>query len=407
MKGLVRSKGFSLFIAAMAAMPPLSIDLILPALVLMAGALGASPARVGLAISLFLLGFASSQLVLGPLSDRVGRRPVLLGSCLLFAAAGLGCALAGSLPVLLALRLAQGVAAGGCNVVIFAVVRDLFEGDEVRRKLATANALLGLAPMAAPALGALLLGAFGWRGMFAALGGGGLLLLAACALLLEESIGGRRRRVGAGQLARGYLEVLAARPVLGCTLVAGLSFGMLQAHVIGSSVLFMSFLHLSPRAYALVFSVIASGQILGALASGQFARLGYDHVRTLLAGILLGLTGSLVFLALGMAGRLSVATAAPALFLVTTALGLITPTAAHGVLAPMARMAGTASAVLGCIRMSGGALASALVSLTTHGTPAGMAGVMLVCSGGALAVWMLFLKPSGAREADPGVSLEA
>ncbi|NTV74552.1 MAG: multidrug effflux MFS transporter [Holophaga sp.] len=386
-----KPKGFSLFIAAMAALPPLSIDMILPAIVLMAGALGAPPARVGLAISLFLLGFASSQLVLGPLSDRVGRRPVLLASVFLFAAAGLGCACAGTLPVLLGLRLVQGIAAGGCNVIIFAVVRDLFDGEEVRAKLASANAIMGLAPMAAPAIGAFMLGWVGWRGMFAVLGIGGLLLLAACALLLEESIGANRRRVGVGQLARGYLEVLSVRPVLGCAIVSGLSFGLLQAHVIGSSFLFMGYLHLTPRAYALVFSMIASGQILGAVAAGLCAKRGFGHVRTLLAGICMGVGGSLVLLALAVSGRLSVATAMPTLLVVTTALGLITPTAAHGVLAPMAKLAGTASAVLGCVRMSGGALASALVSLLTNGTPAGMIAVMLLCSGGALAVWVGFL----------------
>lgn len=374
-------------------MPPLSIDMILPAIVMIAAALGAPAAKVGLAISLFLLGFASSQLVLGPLSDRVGRRPVMLASCALFALSGLGCAVAGSLNLLLALRLVQGLAAGGCNVTIFAVVRDLFEGSEVRSKLASANAIMGLAPMAAPGIGAFLLGWVGWRGLFGLLGIGGVLLLGASALLLEESIGANRRRVGVAQLVRGYLEVLSMREVLGCAIVSGLTFGLLQAYVIGSSFLFMGQLHLSPRAYALVFSVIASGQILGAVAAGMCGRRGMDHPRTLLFGIFMGVGGSLVFLTLEAAGRLSVATALPTLFVVTSSLGLITPTAAHGVLAPMAKLAGTASAVLGCVRMSGGALASALVSMASGTSAAGMTAVMLLCSGGALVVWLVFLGP--------------
>lgn len=400
MKLSKHSPWFSLFVAAMAALPPLSIDMILPAIVLLASRLGSTPGRAGLSISLFLLGFALSQLVLGPISDRHGRRPVLLVSCALFAGGGLGCACSGSMGLLLAMRLLQGIGAGGCNVVIFAIVRDLFEGAEVRSKLASANAILGLAPMAAPGLGALMLGFCGWRGLFAVLAGAGLLLLAVCALSVEESIGPNRRTVGAGQLARGYLEVLSVRPVLGCVLIAGLTFGLLQAYVLGSSFLFLDYLHLSTRAYAAAFSVIASGQVWGALAAGRCASRGISSAKTLRAGICMGLAGSLILLALGLAGRISVATAVPTLLVVTTALGLITPTAAHGALAPMARVAGTASALLGCLRMAGGALASALVSLFTGGTPAAMTVVMLLFAGLALVCWQLLVGPADGLAAE-------
>ncbi|HWQ08779.1 MAG TPA: MFS transporter, partial [Holophaga sp.] len=187
---------------------------------------------------------------------------------------GLGGAAARSIPLLLAMRLVQGIGAGGCNVIIFAVVRDLFDGAVVRAKLASANAIMGLAPMIAPSLGALMLGLCGWRGLFALLGAGGLALLVSCAMAMEESIGGRRNRVGARELALGYGRVLAVRPVLGCAVIAGLSFGFLQAYVIGSSFLFLGFLHLTPRTYALVFAAIASGQIWGALAAGRCAAHG-------------------------------------------------------------------------------------------------------------------------------------
>ena len=387
------SPAFTVIIAGMVALPPLSIDMILPAIPAIAIALGGAPARAGLAISLFLLGFALSQLVLGPVSDRTGRRPVLLASCALFAAAGLGCSLVSALGPLLALRLVQGVGAGGCSVIIFAIVRDLFEGAEVRSKLAAANAIMGLAPMLAPSLGALLLGLCGWRGLFAFLAVGGIAVLAAAAFLVEESIGANRRRASPAQLARGYLGVLSSGPVAGCAIVSGLSFGLLQAYVIGSSFLFLGFLHLTPRAYALVFALIGSGHVWGALAAGRAAKRGISHEKTLLAGIGMGLAGSLALLGLGLAGLVSVRTAIPALLIVTTALGLITPTAAHGVLAPMPRAAGTASAVLGCVRMTGGAIASALVSLSTRGTPGAMTAVMLSFSTAALVTWVLLVRP--------------
>jgi MFS transporter, DHA1 family, multidrug resistance protein len=388
-----RSSLFTLLVAAMVALPPLSIDMVLPALPSIASSLRAPLGSAGLAISLFLAGFAISQLVLGPLSDRLGRRPVLLASCAAFSAAGIGAAFAGSVPGLLACRLVQGTGAGGCMVVVFAVVRDLFEGDEVRSRLATANAIMGIAPMVAPTIGALFLSFTGWRGLFAFLGAGGAVLLLGCGLRLEESIGENRRRVGASELAAGYRSVLSVRPVLGCALVAGLTFGLLQAYVVGSSFLFLGVLHLSPRAYALVFAAVASGQIWGATGAAALARRGVSHVTVLLGGILLGLSGSGILLLLAALGRLRVASAIPTLLLVTTALGLVTPTAAHGVLAPMPHVAGTASAVLGFVRMSGGALASALVALSSAGSPKAMAVLMLLFASGALVTWVAAVAP--------------
>jgi DHA1 family bicyclomycin/chloramphenicol resistance-like MFS transporter len=387
---------FTLVIAGMVALPPLSIDMILPAIPSIAAGLGTGPARAGLAISLFLLGFALSQVVLGPASDRVGRRPVLLASCALFSAGGLGCSLAGSTALLFTLRLVQGLGAGGCSVIIFAIVRDLFEGSEVRSKLASANAIMGIAPMIAPSIGALLLAWFSWRGLFTFLAAGGLALLLGTSLLVEESIGPNRRRVGARQLAAGYLRVLSVRSVAGCTLVSSLSFGLLQSFVIGSSFLFLEFLRVTPRAYGLAFAAISSGIVWGSLAAGRCAARGVSYQRTLLAGILMGITGSLVLLALHLAGAITVWTAIGSLLFITTALGLINPTAAHGVLEPMAQVAGTASAVLGCVRMAGGAAASALVSLSTNGSPGAMIAVMLLCSLGALAAWITMVRPSAA-----------
>lgn len=390
---------FTVLVAAMVALPPLSIDMVLPAIPTIGVELGGGAARAGLAISLFLIGFALSQLVLGPVSDRVGRRPVLLLSCVLFAGGGAGCAFAGSVRLLLALRLVQGIGAGGCTATIFAVVRDLFEGAAVRSKLAAANAIMGLAPMVAPSLGALMLGLFGWRGLFAFLGAGGVALLVSCFFAVEESIGDNRRRVGAGQLALGYARVLSVRSVLGCAVISGLSFGFLQAYVIGSSFLFLGYLHLAPKVYALVFAVIASGQIWGAIAAGRCAARGVSYQTTVLVGILMGLGGSLLFLVLGLMNAVSVPTAIPTLLIVTTSLGLITPTAAHGVLAPMPHVAGTASAVLGFVRMSGGALASALVALSTKGSPEAMTAVMIGFSAAALATWVALVRPRAAEGA--------
>ena len=128
MRLLPQSFAFTVFIAALAALPPLSIDMGLPAMDRIGQALDAPPSRTGLTLSLFMVGFAFAQLAVGPVSDRFGRRPPLIATCALFALSGLLCGFAGSIGGLLFWRLVQGAGAGGATVLAFAMVRDLFEG---------------------------------------------------------------------------------------------------------------------------------------------------------------------------------------------------------------------------------------------------------------------------------------
>jgi DHA1 family bicyclomycin/chloramphenicol resistance-like MFS transporter len=164
------SVAFTLLIGALAALPPLSIDLGLPALTLLQASLGATPTGAALTLSLFLAGFGASQLVMGPLSDRYGRRPVMLTGMVLYAASGLGCALAPSIEVLLALRLLEGVGAAGGTTLAMAMVRDCFEGQAGRIKMSQVTMVITIAPIIAPTLGGLLLLAFdSWRVIYATL----------------------------------------------------------------------------------------------------------------------------------------------------------------------------------------------------------------------------------------------
>lgn len=181
-----RTRGLTALIAALTALPALSIDMGLPALPDLADAFGAGAGHAQLSIGLFLVGFAAAQLGCGPASDRFGRRPVLLAGLGLFAAAGLGCALAPSLPALLASRVLQGVGACAGTVLARAVIRDLFSGEAAAAKLSQATAIMALGPVLAPAVGAAVLAAFGWRAIFVVLGLGGLALFLAVASGLAE-----------------------------------------------------------------------------------------------------------------------------------------------------------------------------------------------------------------------------
>lgn len=148
------SVGFTLLLGALSMLPPFSIDMGLPALSIMAQSLGTTSAGASLSLSVFMLGFALAPLCYGPLSDRYGRRPLLLVGCAVFVAAGVGCAASGSLPILLFWRFIQGAGAGAGFVLVLAVIRDTFEGAAARARLSYVTLVMGVAPMVAPKIGA-------------------------------------------------------------------------------------------------------------------------------------------------------------------------------------------------------------------------------------------------------------
>src|SRR3979490_662955 len=142
-------------------------------------ALRVAPARAGLMMSLFMVGFAIAPLFYGPASDRYGRKPIVVFACMLFVIAGIGCALAQSLPTLLMWRVVQGAGAGASMTIALAIIRDLFEGQAARTKLSYVTIATMIVPMIAPTAGAALLAFGGWRVIHAVLAGVGLLLLLA------------------------------------------------------------------------------------------------------------------------------------------------------------------------------------------------------------------------------------
>ena len=181
------SAAFTLLLAGLAALPPLGIDMNLPALAQIGRDLHAPAAQTGLTLSLFLLGYAAAQLLFGPLSDRFGRRGPLFAGCLLFTLGALGAATAPGITALLAWRVVQGAGAGAGSVMAFAVVRDLFSGTAARVKLAYVNAVMNVAPMVGPTFGSLMLPVTGWRPIFGVQAAAGVLLVLAVLLAFVES----------------------------------------------------------------------------------------------------------------------------------------------------------------------------------------------------------------------------
>lgn len=358
-----QSAAFAVLLAGLAAMAPISTDIALPAYAATATALGTTQATVAINLSLFMMGYAVGPLVYGPLSERFGRRPVLISGLALYVLAAIVCAMTSSIGGLLTARLVQGIAASSASVLVFAIVRDLFEGVEARKKLSLVMIILGLMPLIGPTVGAVVLAAFGWRSVYAAMAVAGLLLLVGVIFGVAETIRSRNPdALAPRQLLAGYTEVASHPAAMGYSLVGALCFGVLFAFIAGSPMLFMEVMGISPTTYGYLFAVPIFGMILGPMLAGRLTSRGINDYRIMAAGfavILVAVAG------LGIVTSVAKPAAAPVLALLLLCnfgIGLILPNASHRALQPMPHLAGFASAVLNSTQMLTGAVISGLVA---------------------------------------------
>jgi MFS transporter, DHA1 family, multidrug resistance protein len=393
-----RSLGFTLLLGALAALPALSIDLGLPALPAIGAAFDAAPDETGMTLSLFMLGFALAQLAFGPPSDRFGRKPMLLIGCVLFTIAGIVCTLAGQMAHLIIARFVQGAGAGAGTVLALAIIRDNFEGAEARARISYVSVVLGVAPIVAPSVGAVLVAAGGWRAIYAALALAGVPLCAAVAFAVPES------RVASRSARPGYAALLSDAALVGPALVYALSFGGLFAYVSGSPALLIEGYGVSPTSYGLLFACTASGIISGAAFNGWMSGKSTRAETGLSVGLFLA-AATAVCLAWLFAGaaRPALALAMPLLVANTFSVGLILPNAIHLAMNARPTQAGAASALVGFLQMATGAAASGMVGVLQSGWGAGamtwaMAGFAII----SLLSWLCIEQIRGiARAARP------
>ncbi len=379
--------GFTLLLGLLAALPALSIDISQPTLLSLQAEFLASPRTIGLTLTLFMIGFAAGQFGAGPLSDHYGRRPVLLTALACYSLTALGCALAGTAEALLALRLLQGAAAGGCAVLAFAMIRDLFVGDAARAKRSYVTIVFGLAPMLAPSVGAWMLDQWGWRPIYLALCVSGLLLLAVVMTGVAESRLAPSTTSLRPRLRSAYLRVLSDRRFSALCAMNALSYGAVFAYIAGSPQVLMHHFGLSPGGYGVVFACTAAALTLGAYASGWSVRLGIGP-RRLLWNCLAASAASAALLAVLIAADVTPWALFPLLLLHLFCRGVIGPNAQHVALDPMGGQAGTAAAAIGVIQILMGALSSACVALLLPMLgPAATTSVMAAFAVASLVMW--------------------
>ena len=379
------------------AVGPLSIDMYLPAFPEISHELGVPAAQVQLSLTACLVGIAGGQLVGGPLSDRFGRRGPAIAGLSAYAIFSFLIALSPSAPVLIGLRLLQGLAGGTGVVVARAIVRDLHSGVAAARFFSRLTLIFGLAPILAPSLGSAVLRFTSWHGIFVALGVLATLLTMLLAARLPETLPvSRRTSGGLGTTLRLAKPLFGDRSYVGYTLALGLSFAALFAYLANSPFVLQDGYRLSPTTFSLLFGLNAVG--LTALSQVNARLLNRFSTRSLLIASQCAQTAAgLMLVGSALAGSLP--GVAGGLFLLVGTIGMIQPNATALALETHADRAGTAAAVMGGIQPVVAAVLAPLAGLGAIGTGVPMAVLILGCAVASLLTVALLTREADQRPA--------
>ncbi len=352
-----------LLLGALTAIGALTVDMYLPAFPQLRTDLSTTATLVQLTLTGTLVGAALGQVVVGPLSDALGRRGPLLIGLAVHLLASVGCALAPTIEVLSALRLLQGLGSAAAAVTALAVVRDLFDGAGASRLVARLTLVLGASPIFAPSLGGWLLSVTDWRGIFWVLALISLLLLLVVAARLPETLPrARRRPAGVGGTARTYAALLRDRVTWGVVLTAGLTHSMIFSYVGGAPFVLQELYGLTAGQFALAFAVIGTCFVAGTQVTAQLvARVEAEHL--LLVGIGGAVLSALALVVDVSSHRAGVLEVTSLLCLITVFIGVALPTTAAIVLNRNGWAAGSAAALVGFASFGVGAVVFPLVSL--------------------------------------------
>jgi DHA1 family bicyclomycin/chloramphenicol resistance-like MFS transporter len=375
-------------LGALVALGPFTIDLYLPAFPRVAAEFGAPDSQIQLTLTATTVGFGLGQLLVGPLSDRVGRRIPLLSATALHVLASVAVALAPSVPLLIALRVVQGVGAAGGGVVAMAMVRDLFGGQPLIRMLSRLALVSGLAPILAPVIGSQLLAVLDWRGVFWCLGAYGAVILVTAIILVPETLPAELRHMSGHATTRErYSALFHDRVFLGVALIGGMTFSGVFTYLSSSPFIFQDGYHLSAQEFGLVFGINSVGLVVASQSASRIMRrVAPSRVLVVSLPLILLAAGALVLDGLGDPPLLAVAIP---FFVLVTSAGLTFPTVQVLALAGHGREAGTAASLLGAANFGMAGAISPVVGLLGV-TPANAGIVIAATSVVALtSLWVL------------------
>ncbi|MFD5401659.1 multidrug effflux MFS transporter [Streptomyces griseorubiginosus] len=390
----------TLLLGGLTATPPLAMDMYLPSLPQVTDSLHAPAATVQLTLTACLLGMALGQLVVGPMSDRWGRRRPLLAGLVVYVVATALCAVAPTVEFLVGFRLLQGLAGAAGIVIARAVVRDLYDGVAMARFFSTLMLIGGVAPVVAPLVGGQILRVTDWRGVFVVLTGVGALLAVLVWARLPETLPAADRHTGGvGDALRSMRGLLADLPFTGYMLTGGFAFAALFAYISASPFVIQEIYGASPQTFSLLFGVNSVGLVVVGQINGKVlvGRVGLDRVLGVGLLIVTAAATALLLMATGVFGEVGLVPVAAALFVLMSAMGVTLPNAQSLALLRTRHSAGSASALLGTSSFLIGAVASPLVGMAGEHTAVPMAVVQVAAALVALLCFMAMCRPWNKR----------
>ena len=394
----------ALVLGLLTAVGPFAIDMYLPAFPAIAADLRTDAGLVQLSLTSYFAAVALFQIVYGPASDRLGRKPPLYVGLLLYVAGAVGCALSTGVWGLIGFRFLQGV--GGCAAIVItrAIVRDLHTGARAAKLMATIMLVFSVSPMVAPLVGSALAHGSAWRWIFWIIAGIGLSGVAVALTLLPETRPPESRNPGPLRRVVGdYLLLLKNPHYLGMVAIGGFGQATFFAYLGGSSDVFQDHFGLTPGRYAAMFAFNAAAFIGAAqLNSSLMTRFGATRV------VAAGLVGLAAFvaalLAVTLAGVDRVGVVVALLFPSFACLGSLIPSSAVLAIDPHGAIAGTAAALMGTLQLAVGAAAVGVVGATFDGTAVPMVCAMAACAALAGVAGLLTLRPGDDAAFEPNAA---
>lgn len=378
-----------LILGCMTALSPFSIDMYLPAFSKIAEDFNSTVTYVSLSLSSYFVGLACGQLFYGPLLDRFGRKPPLYAGLILYALASFGCYLSASADMLIFMRFLQ--ALGGCvaGVASMAMVRDLFPPQESAKVFSLLVLILGTSPLLAPTIGGYFTTHLGWHSVFLSLLVMSVALLAAVRFRLPESHSPDPTvSLHPWVIFQDFLSILRDRRFSTFAFSAAITFSGLFLYLAGSSMIFINGFGVSPEVYGWIFAIVASGMILASQINVVLLN-HWSNRQLLFAAMTSQVVISGVFFLLSSVTELNVYVTVALFFLFMSAFGITNPNAMSLTLAPFAKKAGRAAALLGFLQMSIGAMASSLVGAFQLVKMSSIVGLIALASFSGLCILIL------------------
>ncbi len=382
----------------LAMLMPLSIDMYLPALPVISAQFGVPAGSAQMTLSTYILGFALGQLFYGPMADSLGRKPVILGGTLVFAAAAVACALAQSIDQLIAMRFLHGLAAAAASVVINALMRDIYPKEEFSRMMSFVMLVTTIAPLVAPMAGGAVLVWFSWHAIFWILALAALLASAMIFFFIDETLPVERRQKFHIRTTMGnFASLFRHKRVLSYMLASGFSFAGMFSFLSAGPFVYIELNHVSPQHFGYYFALNIVFLFVMTIINSRFVRR-VGALNMFRAGLWIQFVMAIwlvvsAFLGVGF-WALVVGVAA-----FVGCVSMVSSNAMAVILDEFPHMAGTASSLAGTFRFGIGAIVGALLSMATFNTAWPMLWAMAFCATSSILFCLYASRPRSHKTA--------